>query len=188
LVLFRCIGNLRNSKSGIHYKKPILMKPLILFAFLFSIALAANAQVPKAMPPDANEFYEQSMPLLRSPVKNFILQSAKVMEHRKSNTDSLTTAFHKNPLFKGMSNADIEGLEVLVMVQASLNTDAELKKMVLEIGRKNDKTKANTPESNKEQDAQLQKIMDRKSDMAEQVSYTMKKITGNERNIINNLK
>ncbi len=38
------------------------------------------------------------------------------------------------------------------------------------------------------QNLKLQMIMDRKSDMAEEVSYVMKKISGTQQNIINNLK
>ncbi len=165
------------------------MKNLALLAFLtFNCNLFAAAQVPKAMPPDADEFYNQSMPQLRPKVKGFVLKTARAIEHRKINTDSLAAAFHKTPLLKGMSNTDIQGLMVLVMVQASKDADADLKKMVLEIGRKSDEAKEKNIAVSDEQNAQLQNIMDRKSDMAEQVSYTMKKISGSQQSIINNLR
>ena len=49
------------------------MKNLLLIVFIIFIAVkSANAQVPKAMPPDANEFYNKSMPLLRPQVKNIV--------------------------------------------------------------------------------------------------------------------
>ncbi|HVZ97288.1 MAG TPA: hypothetical protein VG847_10460 [Chitinophagaceae bacterium] len=165
------------------------MKNLALLACLtFFCNLFMAAQVPKAMPPDADEFYNQSMPQLRPRLKDFILKNAKAMEHCKMNPDSLSAAFHKASLLKGMSNTDIEGLIVLTMVQASKNADADLKKMVLEIGQKREAAKEKNIAVSDEQNIQLQNILDRKSDMAEQVSYTMKKISGSQQSIISNLK
>jgi hypothetical protein len=177
------------------------MKNLLFFA-LFSLLFSKNlpAQVSKVMPPDANDFYNKSMPLLRPQVKNIVLQNARAIENRKINSDSLSQALHRNPALKGMSNNDIEGILVLIMVQASKDADADLKKMVLEISRKNDQKKETASNSetrgkkesqdnnNETQNLKLQMIMNRKSDMAEEVSYVMKKISGTQQNIINNLK
>ena len=176
------------------------MKNLLFFAFcslLFSKSL--NAQVSKVIPTDANDFYNKSMPLLRPQVKDIVLHAAKSIENRKINTDSLSKALHRNAALKGMSNNDIEGVIVLIMIQASKDADADLKKMVLEISRHNGQKKetvSNSVSANKKdtqddtemQNLKLQMIMDRKSDMAEEVSYVMKKISGTQQNIINNLK
>lgn len=176
------------------------MKNLLFFALctLFSLE-GLIAQVSKVIPTDANDFYNKSMPMLRPQVKDIVLSTAKAIENRKINTDSLAKALRRNKALKAMGNNDIEGIIVLIMVQASKDADADLKKMVLEISRRNDQKKemvSNSESPNKKeprddsemQNLKLQMIMDRKSDMAEEVSYVMKKISGTQQNIINNLK
>ncbi len=166
------------------------MKNLLLFVVIIFIAVkSANAQVPKAMPPDANEFYNKSMPLLRPQVKNIVLQIATTLKNRSINTDSLSNALQKNSHLKGMSKNDIDGVAVLIMVQASSDADSDLKKMVLAIGRENhQKNMPSKDNGNEAQNLKLQTIMDRKSDLAEGVTYVMKKISGTQQDIINNLK
>lgn len=181
------------------------MKTLLFFAsltLLFSNGLIG--QVSKRMPPDADEFYDKSMPFLRPQLKSIVLQNAKTIENRKINADSLSQALRRNNALKGMSNNDIEGIIVLIMIQATKDADADLKKMVIEISRRNNQKKesvSNSGTANKNglkkesqdditevQNLKLQMIMDRKSDMAEEVSNVMKKISGAQQNIINSLK
>ena len=165
------------------------MKNLLFFALLtFIFSKTINAQISKTMPADADEFYKKSMPLLRPPVKKIVLQTAQNIKHIKINADSLSRILNKNSALKGMSNKDIAGITVLIMVQASKDADADLKQMVLEINRQNDKDNVMTNQ-NDAQNAKLQTIIDRKSGMAEEISYVMKKISVPERqDIINNLK
>ena len=164
------------------------MKNLLLFVFItFNISKNSNAQVAKAMPPDADEFYNKTMPLLRPQVKKIISQTAEEIKHRRINSDSLASSLHRNPQLKGMSNYDIEGITVLVMVQASKDADDDLKKMVMEISRSSNQNN-NVAKENDSQDSKLQLIMDRKSGMAEEIGYVMKKISGAQQDIINNLK
>lgn len=166
------------------------MKNLLLLVVVIFIALkSANAQVPKAMPSDANEFYNKSMPLLRPQVKNIVLQIAATLKSQSINTDSLSNALQKNYQLKGMGKNDIDGIAVLIMVQASSDADSDLKKMVLAIGRGNDKKNVTSKDnSSVAQNLKLQTIMDCKSDFAEGVTYVMKKISGTQQDIINNLK
>ncbi len=181
------------------------MKNLLLLAFSTLFLVNSNAQVTTIMPPDANTFYNNSMPLLRPAVKNIVLQTAKSMKNRRANSDSLSKTLRVNSILKGMRSNDIEGIVVLIMVQASKDADADLKNMVMGISRQNEQKSENRPfaqpvsddmddkagSKNNEQEMQnlrLQMIMDRKSKMAEEVSYVMKKISGTQQNIINNLK
>ncbi len=166
------------------------MKNLLLFVVIIFLTLKSTfAQLPKAMPADANEFYNKSMPLLRPQVKNIVLQIATTVKNRSINTDSLSDALQKNSRLKGMGKNDIDGIAVLIMVQASIDADSDLKKMVLAIGRGNDqKSTPSKDNSNEAQNLKLQTIMDRKSDLAEGVTYVMKKISGTQQDIINNLK
>lgn len=165
------------------------MKNLLFFCLLtFLFSKTINAQVSKTMPADANEFYSKSMPLLRPQVKKIVVQTAENIKHSKINADSLSRVLNKNSALKGMRNKDIEGITVLIMVQASKDADADLKKMVLEISRQNSQDNAMTNQ-NDAQNSKLQTIIDRKSGMAEEISYVMKKISAPEReSIINNLK
>ena len=168
------------------------MKNLLFFAFFTLLLFSKNliAQVSKVIPPDADDFYNKSMPLLRSQVKDIILKTAKTIENRKIDADSLSLALHRDMTLKSMSNNDIEGVIVLIMVQATkdADADADLKRMVLDISHKNDQKKEGQEEINQVQNLKLRMIRDRKSDMAEEVSYAMKKISGTQQNIINNLK
>ena len=173
------------------------MKNLLFFVLCFSFySKSILAQVSKVMPPEANDFYNKSMPLLRPPVKNIVLHTAKAIENRKINSDSLSRELKANTAMKGMSNNDIEGIIVLIMMQASKDADANLKKMVLEISRSNGQKKqtnatsekTNEDETDEIQNLKLQMIMDRKSDMAQEVNYAMKKISSTQQTIINNLK
>ncbi|MGZ4049394.1 MAG: hypothetical protein ACXVNN_08520, partial [Bacteroidia bacterium] len=140
------------------------------------------------IPTEADDFYKKSMPLLRPQVKNIVLKTAKAIKNREINADSLVHALKTNKSLKGMSNNNIEGIIVLIIVQASKDADADLKSMVLEISRKNEQKENDQDEVNETQNLRLQMIMNRKSDMAEEVSSVMKKISGTQQNIINNLK
>ncbi len=171
----------------------------LLFAFCSILTLSTlNAQVPTAMPPDANEFYNQSFPLLRPPLKNIVLRTAKAMKNRQANSDSLFKALHNNAALRSMSNNDIQGIIVLIMVQASKDADTDLKNMVMGISHQNEEARAKARPSQKNtvnkdelqeiQNLRLQMIMDRKSKMAEEISYVMKRISGSQEMIINNLK
>ncbi|HEY5407105.1 MAG TPA: hypothetical protein VIJ92_08455 [Ginsengibacter sp.] len=177
------------------------MKNLLIFALCILLySKSILAQVSKVIPPEADDFYNKSMPLMRPQVKNVVLRTAKAIDNRKINADSLYRELKTNAALKGMSNNDIEGIIVLIMVQASKDADANLKKMVLEINRSNgQKKQANSETANKDknesqddineiQNLKLQMIMDRKSDMAEEVNYAMKKISASQQTIINNLK
>ena len=182
------------------------MKNLLLFAFCISILINLNAQVPTAMPPDANAFYNNAMPVIRQQVKNIVLQTASAIKHHKANADSLYQRLRTNKTLKGMSNNDIEGITVLIMVQASKDADADLKDLVLGISRRNEQKQQqrttmqpvsvnnvknknrSIEEINDMQNLKLQVIMERKSRMAEEISNIMKKISGTQQNIINNLK
>src|ERR1700693_600335 len=139
---FRCIlypSLIKN--NNLFYKiKHLLMKNLLFFAFFTLLLFSKNliAQVSKVIPPEADDFYNKSMPLLRPQVKNIVLNTAKAIENCKINADSLSRALRGKVTLKGMSNNDIEGVIVLIMVQASKDADTDLKRMVLEISHKND--------------------------------------------------
>jgi hypothetical protein len=177
------------------------MKNLFLFAFFTVLSTkCTTAQVSKVMPEDADHFYNTSMPLLRPVIKTVVTQSAKAIENRKINTDSLSVALRRNYSLKGMGNNEIEGIIILIMVQVSRDADADLKRMVLEISRNNNQKNAATAlarssaqkdslaETSCIQHLKLKMIIERKSDIAEEIGDAMKKIAAPHQDIINNLR
>ena len=182
------------------------MKNLLLFVFCIAGLQNLDAQVPTAMSPEANAFYSMAMPAIRQQVKNIIIQAAGAMKHYEANADSLTQRLRTNKALKNMSKDDIEGITVLIMVQASKDADADLKLMVLGISRRNEQkqqeqtTVQTVPVNNAEkksrpaeeikdrENLKLDMIMERKSRMAEEINNAMKNISGTQQNIINDLR
>jgi hypothetical protein len=107
------------------------VKSVLFFAFCISILKNADAQVTTAMPPDANAFYSSAMPVISQQVKDIVLRAANAVKYHKVNADSLSQRLRTNKVLKGMSNNDIDGITVLILVQASNNADADLKLLVL---------------------------------------------------------
>ncbi len=173
------------------------MKTFLLFLSIV-FAHQSFAQVPAAMPPDADAFYKNAMPTINPQLKNVIIKSASILKNQQVNGDSLIKALHSNPSLKGMSDENIVAISTLIMVQASKDADEDLKKMVLSMkGGNETETVSNTKGTDKKESSQgindrkqlmLQMIMNRKSKMAEEISLVIKEIYGNRENIINNLK
>ena len=182
------------------------MKNLVLFAYCMALLTNLNAQVRAAMPPEANAFYTNAMADIRQQVKDIVIQGAASIKHRSPNADSLSQRFRDNNKLKGLNNNDIEGITVLIMVQASKDMDADLKIMVLAMSHRNDRKqqpqtdaqtvsvhsvenkKPSTEELNQMQNLKLSMIMEMKSRLAEEISNLMKKISGTQQNIISHLK
>ena len=165
--------------------------------FLFFLCIVFTqkifAQVPMAMPPEADAFYKNAMPVIKPQIKEIIIKSATALKNRQANTDSLMKALQSDPKLKGMSEANIAAVSTLIMVQASNDADEELKKMVLSMRNaepvlNTDGKNQSAQEINDRKQLMLQMIMARKSKMAEEISLVFKKVPGNRDNIINNLK
>lgn len=164
--------------------------------FLLSLCIVvthySQAQVHTAMPPDANTFYDKAMPLIKPSIKNLITQTAAVLKSRRANADSLFKALHNNPLLKSMSDENIAGITTLIIVQSSKDADEDLKKMVLSM--KDDKGVSRTSNSSESQDMNekkqiaLQLIINRKSIMAEEISFVLEKISDKNEIVINGLR
>jgi hypothetical protein len=181
-------------------------KNLLLFPFFICLVKNLDAQVPTAMPADAATFYINAMPAIRHQVKDIVLHTASAIKHRKTNADSLSQRLRTNKILKGMNNNDIDGITVLIMVQASKDADADLKLMVLGISHRVEQKQQqgsamqtvsvdnaenkdrSIEEINDMQKAELKMIMERKSRMAEEISNAMKNISDTQQNIINHLK
>jgi len=179
------------------------MKNLLLFAFCILLFKSINAQVPTAMPPDATAFYNKAMPVIRQHIKDIVVQAAHAIKRYNANADSLSRRLRANHVTKGMSNHNIDGITVLILVQASRDADADLKLMVLGMSRRNEQQQAtaqsvsvnnaknenrSTDEINDIQNLKLQVIIERKRRMAEEIGSVMQKIQNTQQSIINDLK
>ena len=163
----------------------------ILFSLCIVLSLQTKSQVHSAMPPEANEFFDKAMPLINPSVKNLITQSAMALKNRRANADSLFNAIRNNRLLKNMNDENIAGITTLIIVQASKDADEDLKKMVL--GMKNENSAGQVSNNNQQQtndkkQLTLQLILNRKSNMAEEISLVLKRIPQDKENIINSLK
>ncbi|MEO6288604.1 MAG: hypothetical protein ABIO76_01715 [Ginsengibacter sp.] len=163
------------------------MRNFLLFLCIV-ISNKIIAQVPMVMPPEADAFYEKAMPIIKPQLKKVIAKAANSLKNRHANADSLFIALHSNSVLKGMSDKDMQGLTTLIMVQASKNADEDIKKMVLGMRNKDDAEFASNENSNNSKQLILQMIVQRKSQMAEEISFVMKKIYNEEDTIINSLK
>jgi len=132
------------------------------------------------MPPEANTFYSKAMANIKPQIKNIVEKNAGVLKGRTINADSLSKALIKNQLLKNATPQDIEAIGVLIMVQASKNADADLKDLVINMN-KNEREK-NAP------DNKVESILENKSKIAENVSILMKRISGTQDVVINNLR
>lgn len=155
---------------------------LILTCLVFSTNIFA--QSPVAMPADAYTFYNNAMPVLRPQIKNIIIQTANGLKNRRPNVDSLKKKLNTNAALKKMNDNDIDGITILIMVQASKEADSDLKQMVLSMNKNNE----SKDEINETKQIKLQLIMDRKSDISQETNNVMKKFSGSEQSIINNLR
>lgn len=131
------------------------------------------------MPQEANNFYTKAMPSIKPQIKNFIEKNATALKGKTINIDSLCKALSKNQLLKNATRQDIEAIGVLIMVQATKNADEDLKSLVIN-KHKND-SQQNT--NNK-----VESILENKSNMAENASELMKRISGAQDLVINNLR
>jgi hypothetical protein len=131
------------------------------------------------MSQEANTFYSKAMPNIKPQIKNFIEKNANALKGRATNTDSLCKAIGKNQLLNNATRQDIEAISLLIMVQATKNADEDLKNLVIN----KHKSAPENSTTNK-----VESILEFKSKMAENASYLMKRISGAQDLVINNLK
>lgn len=181
------------------------MKNLLVFAFCILLFKNINAQVPTAMPPDATAFYNKAMPVIRQHIKDIVVQTAHAIKRYNAKADSLSRRLRANHVTKGMSNHNIDGITVLILVQAYRDADVDLKLMVLGMSRRNEQRQQqataqsisvnnaknenrSTDEINDIQNLKLQMIIERKRRMAEEIGSVMQNIQNTQQSIINDLK
>ncbi|HET7117985.1 MAG TPA: hypothetical protein VFI29_15925 [Hanamia sp.] len=159
------------------------MKNLLPILFC-SFSFCSFAQVNTVMPQEANSFYNRAMHEIKPQVKSIIEKNAIALRGRTVNVDSLSKQIAKEKVLKGATRQDVEAIAVLIMVQISLNADSDLKNMVINMRNNDNENKADR----KSTQDRVDRIMAHKSEIAENVSLVMKRISGAQDIVINNLR
>ena len=156
-------------------QKFLLMKNILPLLFFF-FSNHIFAQVNSVMPVQANTFYENAMLTIKPEIKNIIEKNANKLRGRKINVDSLITELHKNGHLRPGTKNDLEAIAVLILVQTSKYADADLKNLVLNLNHSNSKKETEAEKEISKNKAEI--ILSNKSDIAQSVSFIMKKFPG----------
>lgn len=148
------------------------MKNLLLI-LLIIFSINSFGQVNSVIPPEANKLYNNAMQSINPTIKNIVEKTAINLKGRKVNMDSLSKTLHKERLLKNADERDIDAITVLIMVQISRNADTDLKNLVVNM-KHTDNSKSNA--DNSAEKAEI--ILNNKSQIAENVTIVMKKISG----------
>ena len=171
----------------IFHTKILAMKNLLSFLFCcFSICCFAQVNTP--MPQEAYTFYRKAMPNIKSGIKNIIEKNAVSLNERTVNTDSLAKSLAKDPLLKHATHEDITAIAVLIMVQISINADADLKYLVIHMPKSEQERNQGNKKGENADEKKAERILRNKSMIAENVSVVMKRISGSQDVVIDNLK
>lgn len=151
------------------------MKNILPLFFLF-FTNHIFAQVNSVMPVQANTFFENAMLTIKPDIKNIIEKNANKLRGRKINVDSLVKELHKNEHLRLGNENDLQAIAVLILVQTSKYADADLKNLVLNLNHSNLKKETEVEKEISKNKAEI--ILSNKSDIAENVSFIMKKFPG----------
>jgi hypothetical protein len=157
------------------------MKKILPFLFL-GFSYNSMAQVNYTMPQEANTFYNNAMEKIKPSIKTIIIKNAQNLKGHHVNMDSLISQLHKESSLKNSSKENLQAIAVLIMVQISKNADADLKNLVINMP----KNKIASESENHEN--KVAGIVANKSLIAETVTIAMKKISGSQEKILDNLK
>lgn len=160
----------------------------LLHLFFIGFSITSFAQINTAMPPEANTFYSKNMVRIKPPVKSIIEKSANNLNGRNVNIDSLSKVLRKEEFLKNTNQNEIEAIIVLIMVQASRNADEDLKNLVISMHKSEQNTTSQEERRKNITENKVESILANKSRLAENISLIMKRISGSEGIVIDNLR
>ncbi len=156
------------------------MKNLLLLIFC-CFHFCSFGQVNFAMPAEAYDFYNKAMPAIKPAIRNYIKTNASRLSATNMSEDSLNEVLKKEPLLTDIHEKGLDALVLLMMVQASKDADNDLKKIVIEAHKTDDK-----PSSENSKKTEL--LIERKSKVAEMALIVLKRIAPSGESAINKLK
>jgi hypothetical protein len=110
---------------------------LILYTLLLLGPLQSRAQELFSVPADAEAFYKKAMPAINVKYRQLVQQIATQLKGKDIIADSIATTLRNSGNIIKLGNADIDALVVLVMMEASKDSQEELKSVMMEMKRKN---------------------------------------------------
>lgn len=153
------------------------MKYLILLAFCLC-TFYSFGQVNSSMPPEASIFYNKAIDIINPEIKKVVLVNSLKIKDKKIENEHLLLELNKEPRLRKFKKADLDWIAILILVQASKNTDDELKKKVVEM-RKN---------PGQEVMDEIKHLSEFKSFLANNTNQLLETTTISQENALNNLK
>lgn len=153
------------------------MKYSILLTFCLW-TLYSFGQLNSSMPPEASIFYNKAIDIISPEIRNVVLANSLKIKGKKIEAEKLVTELMKDTQLKKLNKADLDWIAILIMVQASKNTDDELKKKVVDL-RKN---------PGQEGMDEIKRLSEFKSFLASNTAQLLENTTISQENALNNLK
>ena len=135
-------------------------------------------QVNSSMPPEASIFYNKAIDVISPEIKKVVLVNSLKIKDRKIEGEQLLLELNKEPRLRKLKKADLDWIAILIMVQASRNTDDEIKRKVVEL-RKN---------PGQEGMDEIKRLSEFKSFLASNTTHLLEKTTISQENALNNMK
>lgn len=171
-------------------------------------ALNADAMTLRPLPPDAVALNSRLSAVLNPAVRGWVQSEARSIAARNLAPDAMLAAARSDIAgrFAGqtLGVTDVDALVMLVMMQTSMDAQADLKALVAEVqasaarkrqaraaiaAQKTQKPKADSlGDLTDEQQLRLQMAMERRSKTEQTLSHIMKKVSATSSSIIQNLK
>lgn len=142
------------------------MKKVLLF-ILIGHAGIGFSQTHHTLPPEASAFYDEAQRSAKRDILVLVRKKSEQLAKTNINSDSLFNALKQEPMLTGMSPESRKAISLLILVECSYKTDAELKRRVLQI-QKDDKGGMDFENT--------APILERKSMIAEQVSKWLRQM------------
>lgn len=153
------------------------MKYFILITFCLG-SVHSSGQLKSSMPPEATIFYNKAIHIVSLEIRTLVLTNSQNLKRNKTDANQLLSELKKEPRLRKLKKAEIDWIAILIMVQASKNTDDEIKMKVLEM-RKNPGTKGID---------EINRLSDFKSFLADNTTQLLKNTTISQETALNNLK
>lgn len=153
------------------------MKYSILITFCLW-TFCSFGQLNSSMPPEASIFYNKAIDNISLEIKKVVLVNSLKIKDRKIEVEQLLLELNKEPRLRKLKKADLDWIAILIMVQASRNTDDELKRKVVEL-RKN---------PGQEGMDEIKSLSEFKSFLANNTTQLLERTTISQENALNNLK
>jgi hypothetical protein len=158
-------------------KKKNMMK-LLLFTFIL-ISNSCLSQANSVLSPDAKSFYAKAMPTVKPGVKDLIENMGMHFSNHSLDVDSLLSQLKNKKILQQFTPHELQGIIVLIMVQASENADKRIKQLVTHTSGGNEGY--TTVE-------QTNLIIQNKSQIAANANMVMNNISINKEEILRSLK